>query len=112
MSSCNQFPSTTWAYDIVLLDPCPDGDEIVYHDYYDISIAVATPKGLVVPVLRDADKLGFADIEKVCGIRERMVWEGGEGLWLRTVFSPPPLKSCQPEAEPPGVGREWPAVVF
>jgi hypothetical protein len=44
-----------------------DGDEIVYRDYVDISIAVATPKGLVVPVLRNADKLGFAEAEKVGG---------------------------------------------
>mmetsp|Transcript_34789 Transcript_34789/g.88122 ORF Transcript_34789/g.88122 Transcript_34789/m.88122 type:complete len:461 (-) Transcript_34789:503-1885(-) len=41
-----------------------DGDEIVYRDYVDISIAVATPKGLVVPVLRSADKLNFAQVEK------------------------------------------------
>lgn len=42
-----------------------DGDEIVYRDFTDISIAVATPKGLVVPVLRNADLLGFAGVEKV-----------------------------------------------
>jgi len=41
-----------------------EGDEIVYRDYVDISIAVATPKGLVVPVLRGADGLSFAGIEK------------------------------------------------
>lgn len=41
-----------------------DGDEIVYHDYFDISIAISTPRGLVTPVLRDVDKLSFADIEK------------------------------------------------
>lgn len=41
-----------------------DGDEIVYRDYVDISIAVATPKGLVVPVLRNCDKMTYADIEK------------------------------------------------
>lgn len=41
-----------------------DGDEIVYRDFTDISIAVATPKGLVVPVLRNADLLGFAGVEK------------------------------------------------
>ena len=34
-------------------------------DYYDISVAVSTPKGLVVPVLRDVDKMSFADVEKV-----------------------------------------------
>lgn len=42
-------------------------DEIVYRDYVDISIAVATPKGLVVPVLRNANKLSFAGIEKSLG---------------------------------------------
>ena len=41
-----------------------DGDEIVYKNYYNISFAVGTEKGLVVPVLRDADELSFADIEK------------------------------------------------
>ena len=40
------------------------GDEIVYHDYVDISVAVSAPNGLVVPVIRDADKKGFARIEK------------------------------------------------
>jgi 2-oxoglutarate dehydrogenase E2 component (dihydrolipoamide succinyltransferase) len=41
-----------------------DGDELVYKNYYDISVAVGGPQGLVVPVVRDCDKLGFADIEK------------------------------------------------
>jgi len=41
-----------------------DGDELVYKNYYDIGVAVGTPQGLVVPVVRDADKMGFADIEK------------------------------------------------
>jgi len=40
-----------------------DGDDIVYHDYFDIGIAVSSNRGLVVPVLRDADQLGYADIE-------------------------------------------------
>jgi 2-oxoglutarate dehydrogenase E2 component (dihydrolipoamide succinyltransferase) len=40
-----------------------DGEEIVYHDYVDISIAVSAPNGLVVPVVRDCDKLSFAGIE-------------------------------------------------
>ena len=43
------------------------GDEIVYKDYYDIGIAVGGAQGLVVPVLRDADKRGFADIEAAIG---------------------------------------------
>ena len=41
-----------------------DGDEIIYKNYYNISFAVGTEKGLIVPVLRDADQLSFADIEK------------------------------------------------
>ncbi len=41
-----------------------DGDNIVYHDYADISIAVSTPRGLTVPVMRNVESLGMADIEK------------------------------------------------
>lgn len=41
-----------------------DGEDIVYHGYYDIGIAVATERGLVVPILRDADQMDFAEIEK------------------------------------------------
>ncbi len=41
-----------------------DGDNIIYHDYCDISIAVSSPKGLVVPVIRNAESLSMADIEK------------------------------------------------
>ena len=41
-----------------------DGDDIVYHDYFDIGIAVSSDRGLVVPILRDADQLNYADIEK------------------------------------------------
>ncbi|MHB1175517.1 MAG: dihydrolipoyllysine-residue succinyltransferase [Sulfuriferula sp.] len=44
-----------------------DGSEIVYHDYYDLGIAVSTTRGLVVPVLRDADCKGFAEIERGIG---------------------------------------------
>lgn len=41
-----------------------DGNDVVYHNYFDISIAVSTPRGLVTPVLRNCDKLSMADIEK------------------------------------------------
>ncbi|THJ35232.1 2-oxoglutarate dehydrogenase complex dihydrolipoyllysine-residue succinyltransferase [Lampropedia aestuarii] len=41
-----------------------DGNDIIYHGYFDIGIAVGSPRGLVVPILRDADQLSFADIEK------------------------------------------------
>jgi len=41
-----------------------EGEEIVYHDYVDLSVAVATPKGLVTPVVRNAEGMGFVEIEK------------------------------------------------
>ena len=44
-----------------------DGDEIVYHHRYDIGVAVSTPSGLVVPVVRDADRRSFADLEQTIG---------------------------------------------
>lgn len=44
-----------------------DGQDIVYHNYYDIGIAVSTERGLVVPIVRDADELSLAEIEKVIG---------------------------------------------
>jgi 2-oxoglutarate dehydrogenase E2 component (dihydrolipoamide succinyltransferase) len=44
-----------------------DGNDIVYHEYFDIGVAVSTDRGLIVPVLRDADLLSFADIEKSIG---------------------------------------------
>ncbi|MDC8754726.1 2-oxoglutarate dehydrogenase complex dihydrolipoyllysine-residue succinyltransferase [Erythrobacter sp. sf7] len=50
--------------DVPAVNAYIDGDEIVYHDYVDISVAVSAPNGLVVPVIRDADKKGFARIEQ------------------------------------------------
>ena len=47
-----------------LVNASVDGNDIVYHEFYDIGVAVSTDRGLVVPVLRDADTLGFGDIEK------------------------------------------------
>ena len=47
-----------------LVNASIDGNDIVYHGYYDIGIAVSSPRGLVVPILRDADQLSFAQIEK------------------------------------------------
>jgi 2-oxoglutarate dehydrogenase E2 component (dihydrolipoamide succinyltransferase) len=44
-----------------------DGTDIVYHGYFDIGIAVSSPRGLVVPILRDADRMSFAEIEKTIG---------------------------------------------
>lgn len=53
-----------------------DGDEIVYHNYFDVSIAVSTPRGLVTPVLRDTDKMSLADIER--NVRE-LALKGRDG---------------------------------
>ena len=50
--------------DIPAVNAQMQGDEIVYFDYVDISVAVSAPNGLVVPVVRDVDKMSFADIEK------------------------------------------------
>ncbi len=44
-----------------------DGSDVVYHGYYDVGVAVSTERGLVVPILRDADALSFAEIEKTIG---------------------------------------------
>ena len=44
-----------------------EGNDIVYHEYYDIGVAVSTDRGLIVPVLRDADTMNFAEIEKAIG---------------------------------------------
>jgi 2-oxoglutarate dehydrogenase E2 component (dihydrolipoamide succinyltransferase) len=49
-----------------------EGGDIVYHEYFDIGVAVSTDRGLIVPILRDADYMGFAEIEKrVTGFAER-----------------------------------------
>ncbi|WP_325892130.1 2-oxoglutarate dehydrogenase complex dihydrolipoyllysine-residue succinyltransferase [Grimontia sp. NTOU-MAR1] len=53
-----------------------DGDDIVYHNFFDVSMAVSTPRGLVTPVLRDCDRLGLAEIEK--GIKELAI-KGRDG---------------------------------
>ncbi|KAF1046514.1 2-oxoglutarate dehydrogenase complex dihydrolipoyllysine-residue succinyltransferase [Xylophilus sp.] len=47
-----------------ILNASVDGNDIIYHGYFDIGVAVGSPRGLVVPVLRNADQLSFADIEK------------------------------------------------
>ena len=53
-----------------------DGDDLVYKNYYDIGVAVGTPQGLVVPVLRDADTLSFGEIEKGIGELGRKARDG------------------------------------
>jgi 2-oxoglutarate dehydrogenase E2 component (dihydrolipoamide succinyltransferase) len=52
------------AKDVPSVNASLEGDEIVYHDYLDVSVAVSAPKGLVVPVVRNADTMSFAEIEK------------------------------------------------
>jgi 2-oxoglutarate dehydrogenase E2 component (dihydrolipoamide succinyltransferase) len=47
-----------------VLNASVDGNDIVYHGFFDIGIAVGSPRGLVVPILRNVDQMGFADIEK------------------------------------------------
>ncbi len=53
-----------------------DGNDIVYHGYFDIGVAVGSPRGLVVPVLRDADQMSFAQIEKVIADLGKRAGEG------------------------------------
>ncbi|HEY5290708.1 MAG TPA: 2-oxoglutarate dehydrogenase complex dihydrolipoyllysine-residue succinyltransferase, partial [Burkholderiales bacterium] len=53
-----------------------DGNEIVYHGYFDIGVAVGSPRGLVVPVLRDADQMSFAQIEKTIADLGKRAGEG------------------------------------
>ena len=53
-----------------------DGTDIVYRDYVDISVAVGTPKGLVVPVLRNCETMNFADVEKTIGELGRKARDG------------------------------------
>ena len=54
-----------------------DGNDVIYHGYQDISVAVSTEKGLVTPVLRDAQSMNFADIEKAIGVYAKKAREGG-----------------------------------
>jgi 2-oxoglutarate dehydrogenase E2 component (dihydrolipoamide succinyltransferase) len=62
--------------DIPSVNASIDGDDIVYHDYADISVAVSSPGGLVVPVIRDADQLSVAGIEKTIGDFGRRAKDG------------------------------------
>src|SRR5690606_15043236 len=54
--------------------------DIVYHDYFDIGIAVSSERGLMVPVVRDVDRLSFADIEKAIDTLSRKAREGSIGM--------------------------------
>jgi 2-oxoglutarate dehydrogenase E2 component (dihydrolipoamide succinyltransferase) len=60
------------AKDVPSVNASLEGDEIVYRDYLDVSVAVSAPKGLVVPVVRNADRMSFAEIEKtIAGFGKR-----------------------------------------
>jgi 2-oxoglutarate dehydrogenase E2 component (dihydrolipoamide succinyltransferase) len=68
------------AKDVPSVNASLDGDEIVYHDYLDVSIAVSAPKGLVVPVVRNAESMSFADIEKTIADFGKRAKEGTLGI--------------------------------
>jgi len=63
-----------------ILNASVDGTDIVYHGYFDIGIAVGSPRGLVVPILRNADQMGFADIEKKIAEFGKKAADGKLGL--------------------------------
>jgi 2-oxoglutarate dehydrogenase E2 component (dihydrolipoamide succinyltransferase) len=63
-----------------LVNASVDGNEIVYHGYFDIGIAVGSPRGLVVPILRDADQMTFSQIEKTIADFGKRAGEGKLGL--------------------------------
>ncbi|MBJ7502392.1 MAG: 2-oxoglutarate dehydrogenase complex dihydrolipoyllysine-residue succinyltransferase [Sphingopyxis sp.] len=64
------------AHDIPAVNARIEGDEIVYHNYLDVSVAVSAPNGLVVPVVRNADSMSFADIEKAIADLGKRAKEG------------------------------------
>jgi len=68
------------AKDVPSVNGSIEGDEIVYHDYLDVSVAVSAPKGLVVPVVRNADRMSFAEIEKTIADYGKRAKEGTLGI--------------------------------
>ena len=63
-----------------VLNASVDGNDIVYHGYFDIGIAVGSPRGLVVPIVRNADQMSFADIEKKIAEYGKKAGEGKLGI--------------------------------
>jgi 2-oxoglutarate dehydrogenase E2 component (dihydrolipoamide succinyltransferase) len=63
-----------------VLNASVDGNDVVYHGYFDIGIAVGSPRGLVVPILRNADQMSFADIEKKIAEFGKKAAEGKLGI--------------------------------
>jgi len=68
------------AKDVPSVNASLEGDEIVYHDYLDVSIAVSAPKGLVVPVVRNSDRMSFAEIEKTIADFGKRAKDGTLGI--------------------------------
>ena len=68
------------AKDVPAVNGSIEGDEIVYRDYFDVSIAVSAPKGLVVPVVRNAQAMSFAEIEKTIAEYGKRAKEGTLGI--------------------------------
>jgi 2-oxoglutarate dehydrogenase E2 component (dihydrolipoamide succinyltransferase) len=64
------------AKDVPSVNASLDGEDIVYHDYLDVSVAVSAPKGLVVPVVRNAESMSFAEIEKTIADYGKRAKEG------------------------------------
>jgi 2-oxoglutarate dehydrogenase E2 component (dihydrolipoamide succinyltransferase) len=78
------------------------GDEVIYKNYYDVGVAVGTPQGLVVPILRDADQMSFADIEARIADFGRRARDGKQRWRLR-------LDDVDADPEPTAVGHPRPA---
>ncbi|WP_265564299.1 2-oxoglutarate dehydrogenase complex dihydrolipoyllysine-residue succinyltransferase [Sphingomicrobium arenosum] len=68
------------AKDVPAVNARIEGDEIIYHDYLDVSVAVSAPKGLVVPVIRSADQMSFAQIEQAIADYGKRAKEGTLGM--------------------------------
>ena len=77
-----------------------DGDDLVYKNHYDIGVAVGTEQGLVVPVLRDADRLGFAEVESGIGELGRKARDGK--LTMEELM---PARGQRPGGQPGQGGR-------
>lgn len=68
-----------------------DGTEIIYRDYVDISVAVATPKGLVVPVIRNVERMNFADIEHAMAALADKARKGTDSFFIFLIFFNKPV---------------------
>ena len=63
-----------------MINASVEGDDIVYHDYFDVGIAVSSERGLMVPVVRDVDRMSFADVEKAVAELGKKAREGTIGM--------------------------------